>query len=118
MNRSTIRTEVFSLFLLTTYDQRSRLAAFTPVTSPCDQSLFYRYLTRVKTYFEFGSGGSTAQAALRVSKIISVESDARWHAHLRHLIGSAADVTSYTLDLKVPSGGWETPVISIRLMTI
>jgi hypothetical protein len=75
----------------------------------CDRNLFYRYLNGVNTYFEFGSGGSTAQALLRVSRIISVESDARWHAHLRNLIGPVGNITWYTVDLKVPWNGWGVP---------
>jgi hypothetical protein len=89
--------------------QISRLAAIAPVMSPRDQNLFYYYLTGVNTYFEFGSGGSTAQAALRVSKIISVESDARWHTHLRKLMDFPGDIVWYTVDLKVPWNGWGTP---------
>jgi hypothetical protein len=89
--------------------QISSLVAIRPVMSPRDQNLFYQYLTGITTYFEFGSGGSTAQAALRVSKIISVESDARWHARLRKLMRFPGDIVWYTVDLKVPWNGWGTP---------
>jgi hypothetical protein len=57
-------------------DQRRYLAALTPVMTLRDRNMFYRYLAGANVYFEFGSGGSTAQAALRVSRVISVESDA------------------------------------------
>jgi hypothetical protein len=128
MNSWEIFVEIFPLFFLGTWlgqpshhqgfifdltgglnHQRLRLAAIEPVMTVRDQHLFYQYLNGVNTYFEFGSGGSTVQAALRVSKVISVESDARWHGHLRNLIGSAARITWYTVDLKVPNEGWGRP---------
>jgi hypothetical protein len=90
-------------------NRRARLAAITPVMSDRDQKILYRYLSGVHTYFEFGAGGATAQAVLRVSKIISVESDARWHAHLREIIGPVGDITWYTIDLKVPWTGKGIP---------
>jgi hypothetical protein len=80
-----------------------------PVMSPAERQLLYRYLTGVNTYFEFGSGGSTAQAAIRARKVISVESDAAWHAALRARIGPAPHITWYTVDLKVPFNGWGYP---------
>lgn len=46
-----------------------------------DKKLFYKYLDKASTYFEFGSGGSTNQAYIRenIKKIYSVESDLIWH---------------------------------------
>jgi hypothetical protein len=90
-------------------DERRRLAALTPVMSRRDGNMFYRYLAGVNVYFEFGSGGSTAQAALRVPRVISVESDAQWHKHLRDKIGHVGDITWYTVDLRVPLKGWGAP---------
>ncbi len=50
-----------------------------------ETEMLYRYLDRATHYFEFGSGGSTYQAALRpnIKTITSVESDAQWVEKIR-----------------------------------
>jgi hypothetical protein len=74
-----------------------------------ETALLYRCLEGINCYFEFGSGGSTAAAALRAQKVISVESDARWHRELRERMGVAPNVVWYTVDLKVRLNGWGHP---------
>jgi hypothetical protein len=53
-----------------------------------DKSMFYKYLNKSNTYFEYGSGGSTYQAAIRsnITKIYSVESDREWHNKLKTIL--------------------------------
>lgn len=51
-----------------------------PFFNKNDKEMFYKYLNKIKVYFEYGSGGSTYQAIIRpnISKIYSVESDSIW----------------------------------------
>lgn len=51
-----------------------------PAMSCDDRKIFYRYLGAAKRYIEFGSGGSTYQAALRpnIQEIVVVEADSAW----------------------------------------
>ena len=50
-----------------------------------DARMFYKYLNKANVYFEYGSGGSTYQAAIRdnIRKIYSVESDKQWQNKLK-----------------------------------
>jgi hypothetical protein len=56
--------------------------------SPADKEMFYRHLNVATNYLEYGSGGSTYQAALRpnLRAIYSVESDLSWHTSLKSKI--------------------------------
>jgi hypothetical protein len=87
----------------------TRAAAIHAVMSGREKALFHRYITKCDTYFEFGSGGSTAKAAIHARKVYSVESDAAWHAALREKIGPASHIIWLTVDLKVPFNGWGAP---------
>lgn len=51
-----------------------------PHLSINDKIMFYKYLDKIKVYFEYGSGGSTVQANIRnnIIKIYTVESDIVW----------------------------------------
>jgi predicted O-methyltransferase YrrM len=53
-----------------------------------DMLMFYRYLAKSTSYFEYGSGGSTYQAAARENnqRIVSVESDFEWHTKLKSIV--------------------------------
>ena len=53
-----------------------------------DKEMFYTYLDKASTYFEYGSGGSTYQASIRknIKKIYSVESDIEWQKKLMDTI--------------------------------
>jgi len=55
-----------------------------------DKLMFYKYLDKASVYFEYGSGGSTYQAATRtnIKKIYSVESDNAWHNHIKSMYTS------------------------------
>lgn len=57
-----------------------------------DMLMFYRYLAKSTSYFEYGSGGSTYQAAVRDNnqRIVSVESDFEWHTKLKSIVKSPA----------------------------
>jgi protein O-GlcNAc transferase len=57
-----------------------------PMMAPGDKAMFYRYLDRARTYFEYGSGGSTYQASKRAQKVYSVESCPEWHAKLKGML--------------------------------
>jgi hypothetical protein len=86
-----------------------RASAIEPAMYPNEKQLLFRYLTGINNYFEFGSGGSTAQAAIRAKYVVSVENDAAWHAHLRNLIGPCTNIVWYTVDHQVPFGSWGRP---------
>lgn len=59
-----------------------------PAFSANDKKLFYKYLNKASYYFEYGTGGSTYQAAIRpnIKEIISVESDYVWHNQFKLLL--------------------------------
>ena len=54
-----------------------------PYLLPKEKRLFYNYLDSSHTYFEFGSGSFTHQAAKRRLKIYSVEISDSWHYLLK-----------------------------------
>jgi len=62
-----------------------------------DKSIFYKYLDRSKNYFEYGSGGSTCQAAKRknIERIYSVESDMEWHKKLKSQLSADSSKISF-----------------------
>lgn len=92
-----------------------------------EKALFYKYLDLSNIYFEFGSGGSTYQAARRNKKIYSVESDIAWHKKIQedmknitNQINKAIakynyktdfnpDITYITIDLHVRKKSWGWP---------
>ena len=65
-----------------------------PWLSENDKEMFYRYLDKCTTYFEFGSGGTTYQACIRnnVKKMYSVESDLEWHNKLKDILNNNSKV--------------------------
>lgn len=83
-----------------------------PLFSKNDKELFYRYLSKATTYFEFGSGGSTYQASIRTNivKIYSVESDMVWHTKLKNIINNDSINFIYNeMDTKPDSLGYPGP---------
>jgi hypothetical protein len=86
-----------------------RASKVSAILSRNEKALLIRYWANSTTYFEFGSGGSTAQAAIYVRTVYSVESDAAWHAALREKIGPADHIVWMTIDLKVPWGALGAP---------
>lgn len=61
-----------------------------PCLAENDKLMFYKYLEKSRTYFEYGSGGSTYQATLRenITKMYSVESDSQWHNKLKTILNN------------------------------
>ena len=83
-----------------------------PLFHKNDKELFYRYLSKATTYFEFGSGGSTYQASIRTNivKIYSVESDMVWHTKLKNIINNESINFIYNeMDTKPDSLGYPGP---------
>lgn len=69
---------------------------------PNDKQLFYKYLDSATTYFEFGSGGSTFQAAQRenIKAIYSVESDSQWTAKLKAALADKSNINYICINMK------------------
>lgn len=98
-----------------------------PAMTNKERLLFYKYLDHSNTFFEFGSGGSTYQAAKRNIKIFSVESDIAWHHKIQEDIANFTklindiyvknkiemyfqpNITYLTVDLHVHKNGWGYP---------
>jgi hypothetical protein len=82
-----------------------------PHFSPNDKQMFYKYLDRATTYFEFGAGGSTYQAAQRpnLSAIYSVESDKVWHARMTALLCDKPYVTCIYSEMGAQPNNWGYP---------
>jgi len=84
-----------------------------PHILPKDKVLFYKYLDAATNYFEFGSGGSTVQAALRpnIRKLYSVESDLAWHTKVKASLPLNRDgVQQILVDLHTKDGAsWGGP---------
>ncbi len=59
-----------------------------PLLPQKEKLLFYKYLNNCKNYLEYGSGGSSYQAAIRpyIKNIVSVESDKIWYNKLKTII--------------------------------
>ena len=76
-----------------------------------DVPMFYKYLDKSTSYFEFGSGGSTYQAALRknIKTIYSVESDAEWHNKLKAQLKKYNHIQYLFRDLETPGNKWGYP---------
>ena len=81
-----------------------------PHMSRDDMLMFYRYLAKSKSYFEFGSGGSTYQASIRenIQRIVSVESDFEWHTKLTSIIKNPC-VQFVHCDIKTVPNNWGHP---------
>jgi len=81
-----------------------------PHMSRDDMLMFYRYLAKSKSYFEFGSGGSTYQASIRdnIQRIVSVESDFEWHTKLKSLIKNTCVQFIYC-DINTAKNNWGHP---------
>ena len=88
-----------------------------PHMKSLDINLFYKYLNNASNYLEYGSGGSTYQAAIRknIVQIISVESDLEWHNNLQSIIKTNnTDINSSRIlfkyiDMKTLPNHWGHP---------
>lgn len=77
-----------------------------------DLPIFYNYLDKANIYFEFGTGGSTVQAANRrnITKIYSVENVPAWYLKMLTTINPDKVTYYYTdMDSKYNSGGHPGP---------
>jgi hypothetical protein len=77
---------------------RERLKSLQRHLSGTDGRLFFRGFERCKNDFEWGSGGSTAQAVLQAENVVSLESDCTWHDNLKQIIGYPPQVVWLTFD--------------------
>ncbi|EHD22011.1 hypothetical protein BrE312_2631 [Brenneria sp. EniD312] len=78
-----------------------------PRMSVKETQLFERYLKNAKSYFEFGSGGSTKLAARCNIEIFGVESDKFWVETLRKEVGPLCKVEFADIG---PTKEWGYPV--------
>lgn len=76
-----------------------------------DKQLFYKYLDKATNYFEFGSGGSTYQAALRanIASIHSVESDFAWYTRMVSLLREKPHVRLVYNEMDTKANTWGNP---------
>ena len=76
-----------------------------------DKKLFYKYLDNASKYLEFGSGGSTFQAAIRpnITQIISVESDIGWISKIKENLPADKQIDFRYIDLKPVQNTWGYP---------
>lgn len=65
-----------------------------PCMAANDKKMFYNYLNKASVYLEYGSGGSTYQAAIRdtIKRMYSVESDFEWHTTLKNKLENNSKV--------------------------
>lgn len=75
-----------------------------------DIVMFYKYLEKCKSYFEFGSGGSTYQASIRdnIKRIVSIESDIEWYNKLKLIVQNPVVEFVYC-DIKSIPNTWGNP---------
>lgn len=78
-----------------------------PFMSHAERKLFKKYLKKAKSYFEFGSGGSTVWAVKEGLRVEGVESDAKWVRALKDKLGDKCQVESIDIG---PTKEWGVPV--------
>jgi hypothetical protein len=88
-----------------------RVIIMEPHLAPNDKQLFYKYLDKATNYFEFGSGGSTYQAALRTNivSIHSIESDFAWYTRMVSLLGDNPHVKLIYNEIDAKANTWGHP---------
>ena len=76
-----------------------------------DKVVFYQYLDNCNVYFEFGSGGSTYQAAMRpnITSITSVESDKAWHEKLKSILKNDPKIDFIYNEMDTRENNWGHP---------
>ncbi len=92
-----------------------------PHFGDADIYMYYDFLNKATTYFEFGSGGSTYQALTRnnITKVYSVESDLLWYTKLNELIEKNKNLKKdklnfFLIDLKCKPNTWGNPGINCK----
>jgi len=78
-----------------------------------DKQIFYKYLDKCNTYFEYGSGGSTYQASIRnnIKNIYSVESDIEWQKKLKQII-TTPNINYIYNEMDTKPNNWGNPGIN------
>lgn len=81
-----------------------------PHLTPRDYEIYKRYISSSKYYFEYGSGGSTYEAAMipTIENIYSVESDINWINTIQSKLTDKKNITFFYIDLK-SNGNWGNP---------
>jgi len=76
-----------------------------------DLELFYKYLDEAHHYFEFGSGGSTYQAAQRsnIKSVYSIESDNFWYEQMKNALSDKKHVQIMYIDMESVPNTWGHP---------
>lgn len=76
-----------------------------------DKIMFYKYLNNAKVYFEYGSGGSTYQAAMKnnILKIYSVESDKVWYDKLKKILIKNTNLQYIYNEMNTQPNNWGNP---------
>lgn len=82
-----------------------------PYLTKNDEKLFYKYIDRAISYFEYGSGGSTYQVSLRknIKSIFSVESDPTWYDKMKKETENNSNVKMIFVDIKSCPNNWGSP---------
>lgn len=78
-----------------------------PHMSETERALFKKALTGAKSYFEFGSGGSTVWAVREGMVVKGVESDANWVNALKQELGENCQIEAVDIG---PTREWGYPV--------
>lgn len=80
-----------------------------PHMSEAERALFKKALSEAKSYFEFGSGGSTVWAVRAGLTVKGVESDASWVNALKQQLGEHCQVEAVDIG---PTREWGYPISS------
>ena len=105
---NTVYKKDFELF---GYEMINTSHMMEPHFNPNDTKLFYEILKDSKYYFEYGSGGSTCQAASynNIRTIHSVESDPEWYNEVCKKIQKTKQITLMYRHLNTVSNTWGYP---------
>jgi len=79
---------------------------FEPQLNDNDKIMFYKYLDKCTNYFEYGSGGSTYQAAIRsnIKNIYSVENNSIWYEKMKLILKNSSNVKYLYCNMKTIDG--------------
>jgi len=107
---NTVYKKDFELFGYEMINTNSN-TAMEPHFNPNDTKLFYEILNKSTHYFEYGSGGSTYQAASynNIRTIHSVESDPEWYNEVCKKIQKTKQITLMYRHLNTVSNTWGYP---------
>jgi protein O-GlcNAc transferase len=85
--------------------------AMEPHLAKNDKIMFYKYLNKANIYFEYGSGGSTYQAAIRnnIKQIYSVESNYDYYNMIKTKLGKIPKLLLIYNEMDSPPNTWGNP---------